>query len=233
MLPVHSKLGAAPTGNDIGTATSVLSTFQQDSATVFDAEHFLPSTNSNTNNFQHQALNIDHTALIHTHPISTGGYSGGIWHQNSLLPTEAAQCIGGHVDVPHRESHEISTASANVLRDLTGCHPGAGQDVPFDSYTADFRWSRVFGTTWDSNLGQGEPFNEGVVGQRWMGGFGPIDSSDLNQDLLSRNQTADQQWSGVFGNGWHPCLEVPTNERSAHLDYPVALQPFDHAMRQI
>ncbi len=128
-------------------------------------------------------------------------------HQIPCPPTEAARYVGGHIDVPPRESHESSTRPASVLPDLTGCHLGAGQDVPFNGHTADFRWSGVFGTTWDSNVGQGEPFNEEVVCQRWTGNFGPTYNSDLNQGLLSHNQRADQKWSGVFGNGWHSCLD--------------------------
>jgi hypothetical protein len=233
VLPIHSKLGAAPTDDGVGAATSILSDFQQDSAAVLDAEHFRLSTNSNINNFHDLPLNINHTASLHTHPISTGGYSDGMWHQVPSPPTEAARYIGGHVDVPPRESHPSSTAPTSVLRDLTGCHPGAGQDVPFNGHTADFRWSGVFGTTWDSNLGQGEPFNEEVVDQRWVGDFGPTYNSDPNQGLLSHDRTADQQWSGVFGNGWRSYLDVPTNERSALLDDPVALQPFGHAGERI
>lgn len=233
MLPIRSELGAAPASDDVGALTSVLPTFQQDSAAVLDAEHFRPSTNSNTNDFQDLPLNIDHTALLHTHPISTGGYSDGMWHQSPSPPTEAARYIGGHVDVPPQESHQNSTAPASVLRDLTGCHPGAGQDVPVNGHTADFQWSGAFGTTWDSNLGQGEPFNEEVVDQRWMGSLGPTCNSDLNQGLLSHDQTPDQQWLGAFGNGWHSWLDVPPNERSALLDDPVALQPFDHAVERI
>lgn len=190
VLPIHSEPGAAPTAdNNVGAARSVLSTFQQNSAAVLDAEHFRPSMNSNINNFQDLPLNIDHTALLHTHPISTGGYSDGMWHQISSSPTEAARYIGGQVDASPRELHQTSTAPASVLRDLTGCYPGAAQDVPFNDHTVDIRWAGVFGATWDSN-------------ERWMGSFGPTYNSDLNQGWLSHNQTADQQWSGAFGNGW-------------------------------
>jgi len=77
------------------------------------------------------------------------------------------------------------------------------------------------------------PFNEEVVDQRWTGSFGPTYNSDLNQGLLSHVQRANQQWSGVFGNGWHSCLDIPTNERSALLEDPVALQPFDHVVERI
>lgn len=176
---------------------------------------------------------MDYAVLVHTHPTSGGRYSDGMWHQIPSPPTEAARYVGGHVDVPPRESHESSTAPASVLHDLTRCHQGAGQDVPFNGHTADFRWSGVFGTTWDSNLGQGEPFNEEVVDQRWTGGFDQTYNSDLNQGLLSPDQTANQQWSGVFGNGWHSCLDVPTNERSAFLDHPVALQLLNHTVERI
>jgi len=203
VLPIRSELGEAHPDNDVGAATLPVSTFQQDGAVVFDAENFLPSKNSSINNFQDLLPNMDHAALVHTYLTSAGGHSDGVWHQIPSPPTEAARYVGGHVDVPPLESHESSAAPASVLRDLTECHPGAGQDVPFNGHTADFRWSGVFGTTWGSNLGQGEPLNEEVVDQRWTGSFGPTYNSNLNQGLLSHDQTADQQWSGVFGNGWH------------------------------
>lgn len=233
VLPIHSELGAAHTGDDVGAATSLLSTFQQDGAAVLDAEHFWPSTNSSINNSQDPLSNTDRAPLVHIHPTCLGGYSDGMLHQIPSPPIEAAGYAGGHVDVPPRELHESSTAPASVLRDLTGCHPLAGQDMPSNGYTADSRWSGVFGATWDSNLGPGEPFNEEVVDQRWTGSLGPIYNSDLNQGLLSYDQRANQQWSGVFGNGWHSCLNVPMNERSALLADPLALQPVDPVVERI
>ncbi|KAL2047625.1 hypothetical protein N7G274_000667, partial [Stereocaulon virgatum] len=162
LLPIQSELGAAPTG-DVRTATSVMSTIQQDGAALLDAEHFRPSTNSTTNKFQDLPLNIDHTALLHTHPRPTGGYTDSIWPQIPLPPIEAARCIDGHVDIPPRESHQSSAAPASVLQDLTGCPTGAGRDAPFNSRRAEFRWLGVFGTSWDTNPSQGEPFNEEMV----------------------------------------------------------------------
>ena len=217
LLPIQSELGAAPTG-DVRTATSVLSTIQQDGAALLDAEHFRPSTNSTTNKFQDLPLNIDHTALLHTHPRPTGGYTDGIWPQIPLPPIEAARYINGHVDIPPRESYQSSAAPASVLQDLTGCHTGAGRDAPFNSRRAEFRWSGVFGTSWDSNPSQGEPFNEEMVDQPWTGSFGSTYNSESNQGLLSHDQTANQQWSGIFGNGWHSCLYVPTIEQPALLE---------------
>lgn len=139
MLLIRSELGATHTGDDVGAATSPLSAFQQDGAAVSDAENFRPSTNSGINNFQDLLSNMDHASLVHTHPPSAGGYSDGMRHQTPSQPTEAAEFVGGHADVPSRESHESSTAPTSVLRDLTGCHPGAGQDVPFNGHRADFR----------------------------------------------------------------------------------------------
>jgi len=158
VLPICSELGAAHTGDDVGAATSLLSTFQQDGAAILDLENCRPSTNSSINNFQDLRPNMDHAALVYAHPTSAGGNSDGMWHQIASSPTEAARYVGDQVEVLPRESHESSTAPASVLRDLTGCHLVAGQDVPFNGYTVDFRWSGVFGTTWDSNLGLGEPF---------------------------------------------------------------------------
>ena len=52
MLPVHcSELPIAPIGGSVGTALSLLPTFQADSAAVLAADHFRPSPNNNTNNF--------------------------------------------------------------------------------------------------------------------------------------------------------------------------------------
>jgi hypothetical protein len=73
VLPIRSESGAAPTGDDVGAI------FRQDSAAVLDTEHFRPSTKSNINDFQGLPLNIEHAALLHAHPICTGGYSDGIW----------------------------------------------------------------------------------------------------------------------------------------------------------
>ena len=208
-LPIHSKLKAI--ADDVG----VLSTFQQDGAAVLGVEHLRSFTNSIINNFQDLSSNMNHAAVAHIHPISAGGYSDTMWHDTPSPPTEAAQYVGGHVNVPARESHHSSTAPTSVSRDLTGCHSSAGQDVRLNSHTADFRWSGVFGTTWDSNLGQGEPFNEEMVDQRWMGGFGPAYNWDLHQGLLSNDQMADQQWSSVFGNGWHSYPRT-SGQRSQH-----------------
>ena len=80
---------------------------------------------------------MDHTASVHTHPTSGGGYSDGMWHQITSPPTEAARYVGGHVNVPPRESHKSSTAPASVLHDLTRCYQGIGQDIPFNRHTAD------------------------------------------------------------------------------------------------
>lgn len=184
------------------------------------------------NSFQDPLSNMDQISLIHTHPASAGRCSDGMQHQIPSPSTEAARFVGGHVDLPYRNSHESSTASASVFQVPTGYHPGADQDVPFNGHRADFRWSGVFGTTWNSKLGQGEPLNEDLVNQRWTGSLGPTDNLDLSQRLLPHDQTADQQWSGVFGNGWHLCLDVPMNERSAFLDDSLALQLFNHAVER-
>ncbi len=82
---------------------------------------------------------MDHTNLVHVHPTSAGGNSDGVWHQIASSPTEAARYIGDHVDIPPRESYESAIVPASVLRDLTGCYPGAGQNVPFNGHTADFQ----------------------------------------------------------------------------------------------
>lgn len=124
------------------------------------------------NNFQDLLSNIDRAALVPAHPTFAVGYSDGMLHEIPFSPTEAARYVGGHVD-PLRESHESSTVSASVFRDLTECHP-----------IADSRWSGVFGTTWDPNLSQGEPFNGEVMDGRWTESYDPTYNSDLNQGLL-------------------------------------------------
>ena len=200
---------------DVRIAASVLSTFQRDGAALPDAEHFRPSTNSTTNNFQNPPLNIDHTTLLHTNARPTGGYTDGMWHQIPLPPTEAARCIGGHIDIPPQESHQSSAAPASVLQDLTEWPPGADRDAPLNSHRVDFRWFGVFGITWDSDLSQGEPFNGEMVDQPWTGSSGSISNQDLNQGLLSHDRTANQRWLDIFGNGWHSCLHVPTSEQAS------------------
>lgn len=72
---------------------------------------------------------MDHTTLVHVHPTSAGGNSVGVWHQIASSPTEAARYISDHVNIPPRESYESAIVPASVLRDLTGCYPGAGQKV--------------------------------------------------------------------------------------------------------
>ena len=185
------------------------------------------------NNFQGLLVNMDPTGLVHGHSTSAEEFSGGIRYSIASSPRELARRIGGHVDIQPRESCDSSTVAISILRDLTTCLPDAGQDVLFNSHTTDLRWSGVFGTTWDSNLGQGEPFDEQVVDQRWTENFGPTYNSNPKQGLLSHDQMADQQWSGVFGNGWYYCPGVPVNERSAPLDHPVALQPFDYGVERV
>ena len=189
MLPIHSDLGAAPTGDSVGAATSILSSFHHDGVAVLDAENF--RTNSNLNNFQDRPSDIDQTALLHTHPMSTEGHSDDMWHQMPSPPAEATRYVGGHVEIPPRESHQNSTVPVSVFGNLAQCHPSAGHNVPFNGRIADSRWSGVFGTTWGSNPSQGEPFNEGLVDQQWTGSLGPTYNSDLNQGLLSHDQAAN------------------------------------------
>ena len=137
MLPVHSELGATPIVDNVGAAPLVLSTFQQDGAAVLDAERLRPPPNSNIKNCQDSSLNIDRTALSHNHLIPIGVRSDGIRHQMPLTSAETIPYISGHVDIPPGQSDQASIALANVP--LTGCFPGVGQNVPFDSHTADLR----------------------------------------------------------------------------------------------
>ena len=233
MLLIHLKLEAAHTGNDVRAATSLLSTFQQDSVIIFNIRNFWPSVNSSTNNFQDLLLKMNYAALVYTYPISAGEYTEGVWHQIPSPLTETAWYVSGHVDILPQESRESFTAPDSVLQDPIGCYSGADQDMLFNSDTADFWWSGVFSTTWDLNLGQGEPFNEEVIDQQWTERFSLTYNSDLNQDLLSHDQTVNQQWSDAFENEWHSCLNVLMNEQSVLLNYSVTLQPFDYITERI
>ena len=209
-MPVPSESRATRTYLDVGAATSTLQTLQQDGAAILDAAIIPSSTNNSTNDFLDLPSNMDNAALAQIHPISEGGYSDRMWHQLPSSPTKVATYVGDHGNILPQEPHDNSAAPANVLQGLTGCHPAAGQDVPFNGYTADSQWSGVFGTTWNSNLGQGGGFKE-MIDQRRTGSFGPIYNSDLSLGLPSHCQTANQQWSGIFGLGWHPCLDVLPN----------------------
>ena len=101
-------------------------------------------------------------------------------HQNPSPPTEAAESVGGHAVVPSRKSHDSLTAPTSVPRDLTGCHLGADQDVPFNNHRADFNgreflvlhgiqiWARVSPSMKKWSIGDGH-------------------NSDLNQIPSSQN----------------------------------------------
>lgn len=161
-MPICSELGAAHTGDDIRTVISPLSTFQQ---------NFRPNTNNGTSNFQNLLSNMNHASL-HTNLAPAGSYSDDIRHHTPFPLTGAAEFVGGNADVPFQESYEISPTPTSVFQNLTGCHPSAGQNAPSNGHRADFWWSGILDTTWNSNLGQVEPFNEGMVDQRWSGEFG-------------------------------------------------------------
>ena len=90
---------------------------------------------STINNVQHPSSTVDEAALVYTHHMSPEGY------------------VGGEVGVTPQGSPYNSTAPNSAFTSPIRCHPNTGQDVPYNDYTADLRWSGVFGTTWDLPLG--------------------------------------------------------------------------------
>ncbi|KAL2048928.1 hypothetical protein ABVK25_010781 [Lepraria finkii] len=219
-LRTHSALRKAPTDDDVGAATSILS--QRTARAVLDANNPQPPPMSTINNVQHPSSTMDEAALVYTHHMSPEGCLNSIRHESSFPPTEAARYVGGDVGVTPQGPPHNSTAPNSGFTSPMRCHPNTGQDVPYNDYTADLRWLGVFGTIWNSHQGQenvpcydftadlrwpgvfGTTWNshlgQEIVDQQWMESSGPACNSDF-QGLHSHDQTVDQPLSEAFGSG--------------------------------